>query len=147
MTAQPHTTSKTSRDCESCHTSNKALGLGIDGVENNISVIKKVDDGFKLSSLLDKKQIDKLDRRGSCLSCHKSIPKGTLAISAMDHMAQMAEVNIDNNKHKYIVSSILNIGAWAQILGGVFVLLIIAYLIYANFIKKKPVNPRNEGWK
>ncbi|MCW8837276.1 MAG: cytochrome C, partial [Thiovulaceae bacterium] len=147
LTAQPHNISKKTRTCESCHSSNKAMGLGIDGVKSSFSKVRKIDSTFSLASTLNEKQLDKLDRRGMCLSCHESIPKGNLAVSVMTHAAEMAEFNIDTNMHKNILYQILHIGAWTQVLGVVLMLLIIAYLIYANFIKKKPVNPRNEGWK
>ncbi|QFR49894.1 cytochrome C [Sulfurimonas lithotrophica] len=147
LTAQPHNISKKTRTCESCHSSNKAMGFGIDGVKSSFTKVKEIDSNFTLASTLSKEQLNKLDRRGMCLSCHESIPKGNLAVSVMTHAAEMAELNIDTKMHKNILYQILHIGAWTQVLGAVLVLLIIAYLIYANFIKKKPVNPRNEGWK
>ena len=188
---QPHTISKESRSCESCHTSDKAIGLGIGSgvfmkepnktkfidlmdankklltkkaqeqmpsipnlkhdysqfVDENGTQLMTVGHHFKLSQPLDKAQVDKLDRRGMCLSCHESIPSGNLAISAMAHAAQMSELNIDNKTHNYILNKMLNIGAWTQFILAILISLIIAYIIYVNFIKKKPVNPRNEGWK
>jgi hypothetical protein len=185
---QPHTIQKEARSCESCHSSKKALGLGIDGtfdpskttivdimtadgkvlphnIDEQIPAIKNlkhdysqiidengtqlmtVGSHFKLSQPLDKAQRDKLDRRGVCLSCHKNIPEGNLAVSAMTHIAEMAELNIDNREHQSILSKILNIGAWVQIVGSIFVLLLFIYIVYTLFIKRKPMNPRNRGWK
>ena len=185
---QPHTVQKESRSCESCHSSKKALGFGIDGVANpsettivdimsadgkilpnqvdeQIPAIKNlkhdysqildengtqlmtVGTHFKLSAPLSKEQRDKVDRRGVCLSCHKDIPNANLAVSAMTHIADMAELNIDNREHQGILNKILNIGAWFQVLGVVFVILIMMYVVFIIFIKKKSINPRNRGWK
>jgi len=188
---QPHTISKESRSCESCHASDKAIGLGVGGgklnadpskamvvdlmsiegkiiprktkeqiasipnlkhdysqfIDENGTQLMTVGHHFKLSQPLDKAQRDKLDRRGMCLSCHEGIPQGNLAVSAMVHAAQMAEFNIDKKTHENILGKLLDIGAWVQVIGFFLVLLALSYLVYVNFIKKKPTNPRNEGWK
>jgi hypothetical protein len=152
---QPHTIQKESRTCESCHVSDKALGLGIGEVINDYS--KFVDDNTtdfmtlsnygRLSGILTKDQREKLDRRGLCLSCHEDIPSGNLAVSAMIHVGKMAEIKIDKQMHFNILNKLLSIAAWAQILGGLFISLLIMFVIYIMFLKKEPVNPRNEGWK
>jgi len=185
---QPHTIQKHARTCESCHVSNKALGLGIDGTQDpsKTTIVdimsasgeilpKKVDEQipaipnlkhdyskfldengtqlmtvghhFKLSGPLDKSQRDKLDRRGVCLSCHQDIPSGNLAISAMAHIAEMAELNIDKKEHATILNKLLNLGAWTQIIGAVFILLGILMVIYKLFFKKTKISERNRGWK
>ena len=158
---QPHTMRKEARSCESCHTSDKALGLGIDGgkfyadikddssrfVDENGTQLMRVGGHFTLAKALGQKEIDKLDRRGICMSCHYKIPEGNLAISAMSHIAEMAEIEIDNKEHQSILNKILNIGAWFQIFFVVFVLLMFVYIIYTVFIKKRSINPRNRGWK
>lgn len=166
----PHTVSKEARDCESCHTTSKALGLGIGGFEykkdlniSNVADIKYYDYSrfidengtqlqtvglhWKLSAPLNKQQRDKLDRSGVCFSCHLDIPRGNLAVSALTHMADMAEVKIDNSMHKKIVNKSLNIAAWLQGLMGLIIIIIGIYTIYLRFFKKKITNPRNEGWK
>ena len=185
---QPHTIQKEARNCESCHVSDKALGLGIgssadwtkttivdlmsaDGkilprktdeqipgipnlkydysqfVDENGTQVMTVGHHFKLSQALDKEQRAKLDRRGVCMSCHIDIPEGSLGVSAMTHIAEMAEIEIDNKEHQNILNKILNIGADTQLVGGVFILLVLLYLVYTLFIKKKSINPRNRGWK
>lgn len=65
----------------------------------------------------------------------------------MSHMAKMAEINIDNAMHKEIVKKTLNISAWVQVLGGIFVGMLIMLGIYVKFFKKNPINPKNIGWK
>lgn len=154
---QPHTVTKESRSCESCHTSSKTLGLGsrvLKGESDYMQLIGKdgtqlqsLGESFTLHSALSKEQRDKLDRRGSCLACHQDIPEGNLAISAMQHMAMMADVNIDNKEHKNILRNVLNLGAWTQVLAILLVTLLFIYVMYTVFIKKESINPKNRGWK
>jgi len=187
----PHTISKHSRSCESCHSMPKAMGYGIGGsrstkdpskttitdimtasgkvlptiideqmpaianlhndyskfLDENGKQLQTVGHHWTLSGPLSKEQRDKLDRSGVCFTCHQDIPKGNLAISAMTHIAKMVEIKIDNKMHKKILNKTLNVAAWIQILGGMFLLIVIALATYFIFIKKKPINPRNEGWK
>ena len=188
---QPHTISKEGRTCESCHTTAKAMGMGITGsrttkdpsmttitdimtadgkvlptivdeqmpaianlhhdyskfLEVNGTQLQTVGHHWTLSQPLNKAQRDKLDRSGVCLSCHQDIPKGNLAVSALTHMADMAEVSIDNKVHKKIVNKSLNIAAWLQVIVGALALLLFVYGVYLKFFKKRETNPRNEGWK
>ena len=181
---QPHTISKRSRTCESCHTSDKAIGLGIGGgkyfadqrkdfivdlmsadkkvlphrvdqqvpgignlahdyssfIDENGTQLMTVGHHWKLSQPLDEEQRSKLDRRGMCLSCHKTIPDGDLAVSAMVHASEMAGIKIDRSEHASILSKILIMGAWLQVLVGG---LLGGYIIYRLFIKRK--QPRR--WK
>jgi len=188
---QPHTITKEGRSCESCHTTPKAMGMGIDGsrstkdpsittitdlmsadgkvlpkntdeqmpsianlhydyskfLDENGTQLQTVGHHFTLSGPLSKEQRDKLDRSDVCFSCHQNIPKGNLAVSALTHMASMADVKIDNTMHKNIVSKSVNISAWAQVIGGVAFGILLMIVVYIMFFKKKKYNPRNEGWK
>jgi len=188
---QPHTISKEGRSCESCHTTPKAMGMGIGGskstkdpsmttitdimtadgkvlptivdeqmpaianlhydyskfLDENGTQLQTVGHHWKLSGPLSKEQRDKLDRSGICASCHIDIPEGNLAVSALTHVAEMADIKIDNKMHKEIVNKTLNVTAWVQVIVGIFIGIFIVYLIYFMFFKKKPYNPRNEGWK
>ena len=156
---QPHTVSKKSRTCESCHTSLKAQGKGINGgqyfaeqnkttivdlmdaqkkllvkqvdeqipaipnlkhdysvmIDANGTQVQTVGNHWKLSQALDKKTLDKLDRSGACLSCHKEIPHKSLAVSAMVHIKEMSGLEVDNDFHKDIVHKSVLISAWVQI--------------------------------
>lgn len=109
----------------------KPQTLGIENLKNdwskfldkNHTQVQTVDHHWSLGRPLDKAQIRVLDREGVCLSCHKSIPQGDLAIDAMAHAAQMAGVEIDKEIHEDILSKSLHISAWVQfatvfILGG-----------------------------
>ena len=188
---QPHTISKEGRSCESCHTTKKAMGMGIMGskstkdpsittitdimtangkilptivdeqmpaianlhydyskfLEENGTQIQTVGHHWKLSAPLSKAQRDKLDRSGVCFSCHKDMPKGNLAVSAMTHIAEMADVKIDNEMHGNILNKILNLGAWIQVLGVIFVGMISMLIVYYKYIKNKKTNQKNKGWK
>ena len=156
---QPHTISKEGRECESCHTTKKAMGMGIGGLRANMDYdyskfldengtqLQTVGHHWTLSGPLSKKQRDKLDRSGVCFSCHQDIPSGNLAVSALTHMADMAEINIDNTMHKTIINKSLNFTAWIQVILGLILVLLVMYGVYLKFFKKKEVNPRNEGWK
>jgi hypothetical protein len=116
-------------------------------IDENGTQLMTVGHHWKLSAPLSKQQREKLDRRGVCLSCHKDIPVGNLAISAMTHIANMTNYKIDNKEHKGILNKLLNIGAWLQVLIISVFTLILFYGIYSVFFKKKKINPRNEGWK
>ncbi len=171
---QPHTITKKSRTCESCHTSEKAMGYGINGgryfsdpskttmvdlmdsnrkvlahnvdkqipatpnlkhdysvmIDKNGKQVQTVGNHWKLSQALDNRTREKLDRRGVCLSCHQSIPEGNLAISAMNHIATMSGIKIDNSEHNNILNKILNLSAWIQIILPItFGLLIIWFIV------------------
>ena len=155
----PHTITKKARSCESCHSSKKALGMGINGgkyfgdqsktaiidlmtadgkvlpkkvdeqipaipnlkhdysvmIDENGTQVQTVDNHWTLANPLSATQRDKLDRSGVCFSCHKDIPDGDLAISAMNHVANMVGVEIDNEMHGDILNKSTKISAWVQI--------------------------------
>lgn len=175
---QPHTISKRSRTCESCHTNSKAMGYGIDGgknqgdwskdavvdlmsadgqiipskhktqihkiknlkhdwsvmIDKNGTQVQTVGHHFKLSGPLNKEQLSKLDRRGVCLSCHKSMPESDAAISLLTHLAKYAHFEVDNEIHQSLVNNSLHITAWVEVLGGIFVL---GFILYWLFFRKK----------
>jgi hypothetical protein len=116
-------------------------------LDENGKQLQTVGHHWTLSGPLSKAQRDKLDRSGVCFTCHRDIPKGNLAISAMTHIAEMADVNIDNKLHKEILNKTLNVTAWFQVLAAIVGVMFVIFVIYLLFFKKKPHNPRNEGWK
>jgi hypothetical protein len=167
----PHTISKKSRTCESCHTSKKALGMGINGgkyfadqtqtsvvdlmtadgkvlpkkvdeqipaipnlkhdysvmVDENGTQVQTVDNHWTLANPLSSEQRAKLDREGACFSCHQNIPKGNLAISAMNHIANMAGLEVDKKMHNDILDKTVKISAWVQVVVPLFVLFFILF--------------------
>jgi len=188
---QPHTISKESRSCESCHTTKKAMGMGIVGasvtkdpsintitdimsadgrilptivdeqipaianlhydyskfLDENGTQLQTVGHHWKLSAPLNKEQRDKLDRSGVCFSCHKNIPEGNLAVSAMTHMSAMVELKIDKKEHMSMLNKIVNLAAWVQFGVGLIIGIVFMILFYKIFLKKKPYSYRNQGWK
>jgi len=116
-------------------------------LDANGTQLQTVGHHWKLSGPLSKEQIAKTDRAGVCIACHQNIPEGNLAVSAMTHIAQMAGMKIDKKKHQNIIHKILNVSAWVQILGSILFVLLLVYIVYTVFIKKKSINPRNRGWK
>ena len=85
---------------------------------------------------LNNKTRSKLDRRGVCLSCHKTIPHQDLAVSLMSHVAKYAGVTIDNKEHQSILSKLMFLGAWGQPLLGIVVGLGLFFLALRIFGKK-----------
>jgi len=71
---------------------------------------------FTGSRPLNKSELMKLDRRGVCLSCHKTIPDKDLATSLLNHVAKFADVKIDNETHSGILNKSIKISAWTQLL-------------------------------
>lgn len=166
---QPHTITKNARTCESCHSSNKALGLGIGSTrpwDKDITIDIETIDGeilpnksqvqmaavdnldhdwsqivnedgeqlatvghhFKLSRAMNREEIQRVSRQGTCTACHSELPEESLATSLLHHVAkytgQLPETTDDHNQllHKIVLSS-----AWAQVLlGGCVVALALA---------------------
>jgi len=109
-------------------------------IDENGTQLMTVGHHWKLSGPLNAEQRAKVDREGMCLSCHKEIPNGDLAVSAIVHASQMAGIEIDKKQHGSILNKLLLIGAWLQVLA---VVLVGGYIIYRLFLKRK--NPRR--WK
>jgi len=109
-------------------------------IDENGTQLMTVGHHWKLSQPLDEEQRSKLDRRGMCLSCHKNMPDGDLAVSALVHASEMAGIVIDREEHGSILNKILLMAAWLQVLAAVGVG---GYIIYRLFLKRK--NPRR--WK
>lgn len=171
---QPHTTTKHARSCESCHASEKALGLGIGGGralrpwdERTVVDLETIDgkilpkqsqpqmepiagltgdwsrivseDGeqlmtvghhFKLSRALNKEEIDRMSRQGTCLSCHKEIPEQSLAVSLLHHVATYSgQVPKSASEHNQLVNKIVLLAAWLQTV-GIFLAPVIVGAVY-----------------
>ncbi len=86
-------------------------------VDENGTPLQTVDNHWNLAGPLSNAQRAKLDRRGACLACHKTIPDGDLAVSLMHHVADVAGVEIDRPTHNDILGKNIRIGAWTQVLG------------------------------
>jgi hypothetical protein len=106
-------------------------------LDENGTQLQTVGHHWKLSQPLTKAQRDKVDRRGVCIACHQNIPEGTLAISAMSHIAKMAQVNIDKKMHENILNKTLHVSAWTQIGGGAAVALFLGYFLFFRKSKER----------
>jgi NAD-dependent SIR2 family protein deacetylase len=143
QTYEPHTTQKTARDCESCHSSSKVIdGVVDEGIYKDENITH-----FNISKTLSNVQRDKLDRRGVCLSCHDTIPNGSLSISMVSHVSQMIDNGVDEKEHKAILNKMLYMSAWFEIILVTFGIGVLIYILYTIVIKRKSINPRNKGWK
>ena len=96
-------------------------------IDENATQLVTVGHHWKLSRALNKEELSKLDRRGVCLSCHKTMPDSDLAVSLMVHVAQTAGVKIDNEMHKSILHKNLLLSAWVQVLGAVLIVFGLGY--------------------
>ncbi|HIC10097.1 MAG TPA: cytochrome C [Campylobacterales bacterium] len=105
-------------------------------IDENGTQLQTVGHHFKLSQPLNSEQLSKLDRRGVCLSCHKSIPEGDIAIDLMSHIAKYGNVEIDNKEHGEILEKSIKISAWIQI-GVIAILAIGGFLWCWRFFKEK----------
>jgi hypothetical protein len=102
-------------------------------VDEKGTQVQTVDNHWTLANPLSAKQRATLDRQGACYSCHQSIPDGDLAISAMNHMANMAGIEIDKEKHNDILNKTVKISAWVQV--GLPVLVLLGLIIW--FLRKQ----------
>ncbi|PIE19884.1 MAG: cytochrome C [Proteobacteria bacterium] len=79
---------------------------------------------FKNSRPLDPEQRTHMDRRGVCLSCHREIPKESLAINLLHHMAETLDMMPKRrDEHDTLLRKILLVSGWGQVLalfGGLF---------------------------
>jgi len=92
---------------------------------------------LKLSRPLNDKERSLLDRRGVCMSCHQTIPKGSLAVDLLTHIKDVAGITIDKEKHNNLLHKLLMMGAWLQIGGVSAVLTTIVSAIFWYRRKKK----------
>ena len=92
---------------------------------------------FSGSRPLNKDELNKLDRRGVCISCHKTIPDEDIATNLLSHVAEYANVEIDNETHSGILNKSIRLSAWVQILGGLFVAFAVLFLVIWWFRRKK----------
>ena len=102
-------------------------GHGDEGQLANGTQLQTVGDHWKLSQALPDEVRSKLDRRGTCLACHKEMPSEDLAVSLLVHTAKYAGINVDNKMHHTLVNKSILMTAWMQVLGGLFAGLAITY--------------------
>ncbi len=91
---------------------------------------------FRLSGPLSAEARSDLDRRGVCLACHQTIPDRDLAVSLMHHTAEVAGIHIDREAHAGILHKVMLMGAWLQVLTGLFAGVAVLYF-FVRWRKKK----------
>ncbi len=74
---------------------------------------------FKDSGPLSAKQRQALDRENACVGCHQVIPSGSLAVSLLSHIGEVTgQTPVSGADHSGLLAKIVQISAWAQLLGG-----------------------------
>ncbi len=74
---------------------------------------------FMNSGPLSPDQRENMDRRNTCVACHKELPDGDLAMDALHHAALMTnQIPKSNRAHQSLLTKVVRTSAWAQVLGG-----------------------------
>ena len=72
---------------------------------------------WKLSRSLNKDEITRISRDGTCVACHKEIPEKDLAVSLMHHVGKYTgNIPVSAEDHGKLVNKILLTSAWGQAL-------------------------------
>ncbi len=99
--------------------------------------LQTVGDHWKLSRPLNQIERGYLDRRGLCLGCHQEIPKASLAVSVLHHLAAVTgQVPTTPGRHAGLLHKILLTAAWAQV-GGMAAATVIALVLLFVFIERR----------
>jgi len=106
-------------------------------IDDSGKQLQTVGHHFSGSRPLNQSELNKLDRRGVCLSCHQTIPDKDLAADLLSHVAAYADIEIDNETHSNLLNKSIRLAAWVQVLFGIFLFLGIFYFIIKKRRKKK----------
>lgn len=90
-------------------------------IDDSNRQLQTVGHHFSGSRPLNKEELTKLDRRGVCMSCHQTIPDNDIAIDLLSHVAEYANVEIDNETHGEILNKSIRISAWFQVLTPIII--------------------------
>ena len=89
-----------------------------------------------LSRPLNDTERANMGRQGICVSCHREIPEGSLAVSALHHAAQYAGVlPTDATEHGSLVHKVVLTAAWAQVSLGLGIVTA-AFLLCAFLVRR-----------
>lgn len=91
---------------------------------------------FSGSRPLNQTELNKLDRRGVCLSCHRTVPDKDLAANLLSHVAKYSGMEIDNKTHAKLLNKSIRISAWFEVLFGALLVLIPVFFIIRKRKKK-----------
>jgi hypothetical protein len=98
---------------------------------------------LNLSRPLNDEERSHMDRRGTCLACHREIPDQSLAVGLLHHIAEIADLLPETTEaHSGLVNKILLSSGWLQFSAIVCPILI---LIGAALYLRKRRRARNGG--
>jgi hypothetical protein len=92
-------------------------------VDESGSQLATVGHHFQLSRAFNAKEIALIKREGTCLACHQEIPKESLAVSFLHHVAKYTgQLPETTDQHNSLLHKVLLTSAWAQlgIVGAAF---------------------------
>ncbi len=70
---------------------------------------------FQLSRAFNKQELDRMSREGTCIACHQEIPKQSLAVNLLHHVAQYTGgIPKTPEQHNQLVHKIVLSSAWLQ---------------------------------
>lgn len=94
---------------------------------------------FKLSGPLSQDQRERMERVGVCISCHKDLPDGNLAISAIVKAGDILGMTPHfDEAHSALLNSDIKLAAYIRIFGPIaFALMMIALWYYHRRMKRK----------
>ena len=94
---------------------------------------------FKLSGPLSQDQRERMERVGVCISCHKDLPDGNLAISAIVKAGDILGMTPHfDEEHSALLNSDIKLAAYIRIFGPTaFALMMIALWYYHRRMKRK----------
>lgn len=71
---------------------------------------------FKLSRPLNAEERARIDRRGLCLACHQEIPKKSLAVNILHHVAEYTgQLPGTHEEHNALIHKSLLLSGWIQV--------------------------------
>ena len=74
---------------------------------------------FRLSRPLNNRERANINRHGLCLSCHKEIPKESLAVSLLHHVAHVTgQLPTTHDEHASLIHKLFLFSAWSQVAAG-----------------------------
>ena len=77
---------------------------------------------FQLSRALNRGELQRVSREGTCLACHQEIPQESLAVSFLHHVAKYTDqLPETNQQHSDLVRKTLLLAAWVQTVGAILV--------------------------
>lgn len=93
---------------------------------------------FKGSGPLSGRIRKLMDRRNVCLGCHREIPRKSLAVSLLHHVAEVSGmIPVSRKQHEENLHKILLIAAWVQVVAGVAVFAGLLFLLLWWFRRRR----------